>query len=400
MLVRPQHYSLSIEEVAGQFNTKRAGAKMLPPSSKRVQALSGAMIASTMAQTRGDSTTSGEPSTRSEPSTTITNSLQPHELAQTVAGQRIVIKNTDTQETEYTLERLGNWVYTRTHTHMFTAVLRNGESSPTVAVLMPKLWEHRWRDLPKRELYAAVHTANSWWRRYDMMVNLKHVSLVSCFGADLRCLSLYLQWPGTINLAAACKDDHYTGGPHDARVILADCSQALKYLASHGIVHNSVTPWSITYRPGDRAGAVLTDFDCAMRRSGAADTGLAPVCYAAPETLQHSGSAESDVWSLGVVMLYAMRLTPLPGTPKHTRSLGRSRLDRLKAWHERVVAIRSTLDTPNDGVAEIVGLMLLPEQTTLTAINGRISPSDLGHKTKRWASTEIFSSLIPHSKEV
>ncbi|KAG8157671.1 hypothetical protein KVR01_012333 [Diaporthe batatas] len=401
MLVRPRHYSLSVQEV-GQPIAKRAGGKMLPPPPKRMQSSSGAMVTSTTAQTRGDSTSSAERSAPPQLRATITKSLHPHELAQTESGQRIVMKNTDTQETEYTLERLGNWVYGKTQTHMFTAVLRKGESSPTVAVLMPKLWESAWRDLPKRELYAAVHTANRWWRQYDMMVNLKHPNLVSCFGADLRCLSLYLQWPGSINLASASKDDHYTGGPDDVRVILADCSQALDYLASHGIVHNSVTPWSIAYRPGDRAGAVLTDFDCAMRRSGVDDTRLAPVCYAAPETLQHSGSVYSDVWSLGVVMLYVMRLSALPGTPKHVRTLGQCRLDRLKAWHENVVAIRATLDTSDNDVAGIVALMLMPEETTLTgsnAGNGRISPSALGRETRRWASTKIFSPPTPHSAE-
>lgn len=173
MLVRPRHYSLSVE-VAGQSITRRTGAKILPPPSKRVHASSGAVVASRMAQTCEDLATSASAPPDSQ--TAITKSLRPHELSQTESRQRIVIKNTDTQETEYTLERLGNWVYSRTHSHMFTAVLRNGESSPTVAVLMPKLWENAWRDLPKRELYAAVHTANSWWRRYDMMVNLKHVS--------------------------------------------------------------------------------------------------------------------------------------------------------------------------------------------------------------------------------
>ncbi|KAG6358152.1 hypothetical protein INS49_014036 [Diaporthe citri] len=177
MLVRPRHYSLSIEELVGQSTAKRPGTKMLPSPSKRSEASSGAAILSTMAQSHGVSSASAEPPVPPNPQATIAKSLQPHQLAQTKAGQRIVIKNTDTQETEYTLKRLGRWVYSRTHTDMFTAVLRNGESSPTVAVLMPKLWEKAWRDLPKRELYAAVHTANSWWKRYDMMVNLRHVSL-------------------------------------------------------------------------------------------------------------------------------------------------------------------------------------------------------------------------------
>jgi len=89
-------------------------------------------------------------------------------------------------------------------------------------------------------------------------------------------------------------------------------------------------------------------------------------------------------------MLYVMRRVALPGTPKHVRGLGHGRLDRTKAWHEEVVAIRATLDT-DDELAEIVALMLVPEQTTPTGSNvsgGRISPSDLGRKTKRWASTQ------------
>ncbi|POS69995.1 hypothetical protein DHEL01_v211610 [Diaporthe helianthi] len=173
MLVRPRHYSLSVE-VADQSITKRSGGNIPLPPSKRVQASTGAVVASRMAQTWENAATSESSPPESEKA--ITKPLRPHELSQTKSRQRIVMKNTDTQETEYTLERLGNWVYSKAHSHMFTAVLRNGNSSPTVAVLMPKLWENAWRDLPKRELYATVHTANSWWKRYEMMVNLKHVS--------------------------------------------------------------------------------------------------------------------------------------------------------------------------------------------------------------------------------
>lgn len=128
-----------------------------------------------------------------------------------------------------------------------------------------------------------------------------------------------------------------------------------------------------------------------MTQSGAAKPQLTPVCYAAPETLQHGGTVHSDVWSLGVVMLYVTRRIALPGTPKHVQSLGQCRLDRLKAWQEEVVSIRGTLDTSDDEVTEIVALMLAPEQTTVTGSHGsdgRISPSDLGRKTKRWASTK------------
>ncbi|KAI0546627.1 kinase-like domain-containing protein [Xylaria curta] len=219
-------------------------------------------------------------------------------------------------------------------------------------------------------------------------------NLVACLGADLRYLSLHFEWPGVRPLGSAwIRDTYFTGELHDASTILADCAQALSYLSSHAIVHNNVTPYTIVYvRAGAKGKAVLTDFDCAMSTSGTYDSTISNPCYVAPEAIKQN-SEYADVWSLGIVMLFAMKVTGLPGTPEHIRTLGKNREQHMTSWHKQVDEFASTMNTSVDStegseLRQIVKLMLEATimDTESETASVRISPTELGNRTKKWAS--------------
>lgn len=92
-----------------------------------------------------------------------------------------------------------------------------------------------------------------------------------------------------------------------ATPMLGRLLRALRLVHHRGIVHNDVKPANIIVEP-DLTGVVLVDFGVSSARPGARSVapGLTPA-FAAPEVaMGHPPLPESDLYSLGLTMLWAL----------------------------------------------------------------------------------------------
>lgn len=107
------------------------------------------------------------------------------------------------------------------------------------------------------------------------------------------------------------KPGTFTGTVKDAVRVLGDMASALAYLSKQRILHNDVKPDNIIYDGGGPRGAVLVDFGlathCGHRTQGGS------CWYIPPECLDDMfREPPSDVFALGVTMLFLLGQMPLP----------------------------------------------------------------------------------------
>lgn len=106
-------------------------------------------------------------------------------------------------------------------------------------------------------------------------------------------------------------DRKFRGTPAQAQCILYDIARALQYLRREKILHNDIKPPNILFN-GKKA--VLIDFGIGTFDGSRASNGGTP-WYVAPEYSNiHERKAPSDIWALGIVMLFALRRIGLPDT--------------------------------------------------------------------------------------
>ncbi|KAF3810403.1 Serine/threonine-protein kinase ULK1 [Colletotrichum gloeosporioides] len=161
----------------------------------------------------------------------------------------------------------------------------------------------------------VIRQADMWLREYQSQDDLRHESIVKLYGGDARYLSLYMEHVDAKDLAAKGVwrnhlDHSFTGTRADAFAILRDIAGALHYLHSKSLVHNDIKPANILYSPS--RGAVLCDFGLSTHTSGPVTTGGTPY-YIPPEFIgKKLRGPPSDVWALGVTMLYVLGKIPFP----------------------------------------------------------------------------------------
>ncbi|OLN81867.1 Calcium/calmodulin-dependent protein kinase type 1 [Colletotrichum chlorophyti] len=161
----------------------------------------------------------------------------------------------------------------------------------------------------------VIRQADMWLREYQSQDDLHHESIVKLYGGDARYLSLYMEHVDAKDLSAKGfwrnqVDQNFMGTRADAFTIMRDISGALHYLHSKGLVHNDIKPANILYSPS--RGAVLCDFGLSTHTSGPVTTGGTPY-YIPPEFIgKKLRGPPSDVWALGVTMLYVLGLLPFP----------------------------------------------------------------------------------------
>ncbi|CAJ2500778.1 Uu.00g036310.m01.CDS01 [Anthostomella pinea] len=228
----------------------------------------------------------------------------------------------------------------------------------------------------------VIRQADIWLREYQSQEDLKHESIVKLYGGDARYLSLYMEHIDGKDLAARgvwreTSTDQFIGDRTDAIRILRDISGALHYVHSKRRIHNDIKPANILYSR-DR-GAVLCDFGLSTRIVDPATNGGTPF-YVPPEFIgQKLRGAASDVWALGITMLYVLRKIAFPdarGRQGHPKQLywmiadlnrkpaahstrGSSAVAQMQQWLGEVYDARAKLN-PRDKMEFLVLQMLTP----------------------------------------
>ncbi|KAI0190139.1 kinase-like domain-containing protein [Xylaria flabelliformis] len=162
--------------------------------------------------------------------------------------------------------------------------------------------------------YDIVTRGQSWEREIKAHSGLQSDHIAKLLGGDGRIHALYIEKIDGKDLCDRNWCDYqngkrFRGTLANAQCILYDMARALKYLRGEKILHNDIKPSNIIF---DGMKAVLIDFGHATRDESRACTGGTP-WYVPPEYLQfQERKAPSDVWALGIVMLFVLRQIVLP----------------------------------------------------------------------------------------
>lgn len=158
----------------------------------------------------------------------------------------------------------------------------------------------------------VIRQADTWKRESTTQEDLKHVSIVRYYGGDARFLSHYMEHVDAKDLSGwrEVNSHIFKGDREDAARILRQIADALRYVHSRDIVHNDIKPGNILYSRDK--GAFLCDFGMATPVNSKLPVGGTPY-YIPPEFIgMNKRGPPSDVWALGVTMLYVLRKISLP----------------------------------------------------------------------------------------
>ncbi|KAG5928924.1 hypothetical protein E4U42_007629 [Claviceps africana] len=173
-----------------------------------------------------------------------------------------------------------------------------------------RMWEKEKRLLQSLD-HVSSHQAHCQWRTFQTDLTAQP-SIVKSFGADARFFSIFIEYLPHPDLAGMMSEPGYMfkGTTDDAIRVLGDMASALVYLATQKILHNDIKPANILY-DGAR-GAVLIDFGLASSVEDKMCTGGTP-WYVPPEFKRVAERGpKSDIFALGVTLLYLLKKTPLP----------------------------------------------------------------------------------------
>lgn len=186
----------------------------------------------------------------------------------------------------------------------------------------------------------------------------------------------YLPYPDLSGWIKTTISDRYlfSGNIDDARRVLRDVASALVYLEEQQVLHNDLKPGNIIY---DRErGGVLIDFGLACTPRDACNGGTP--WYLPPEFIE-DGRREfaSDVFALGVTMLYLLQRTRLPDVTEPGWLIPHVFTDvtqdrKMRAWLEKVDRLAQRLGIT--GIEPVVRAMLDEEP------GQRISAAEIGRR--------------------
>lgn len=244
-----------------------------------------------------------------------------------------------------------------------------------------------------------IRQAESWHRETQSMLRTQeepgNPSIVKFYGGDARFLSIWMEYvEGATDLTApkwrAKGTDLFIGTRDDAFRVLRDISSALSHIHYRKLVHNDIKPGNILYSR-DR-GAVVCDFGLSTPMNNSPTGGGTPY-YLPPEFIgAKARGPASDVWALGVTMLYLLKKIPFPdgrGRKHHPRPLywqiagvnnpsarermgnGQPAIDQMREWLMEIFAAKDELLNRDDLLERTVRDMLAPQparRITMAAI--------------------------------
>jgi tRNA A-37 threonylcarbamoyl transferase component Bud32 len=266
-------------------------------------------------------------------------------------------------------------VYTATHSHVPDNIV-------TVKVLKTRVANSN--DKPQVHERNVIRQADMWMRECQSQEDLKHDSIVRYYGGDARFLSLYMEHVDAQDLTAVPQwrnkaNDEFQGSREDSLRILHDIASALNYIHGRKLVHNDIKPANILYSP--ERGAVLCDFGLSTLAANSPGGGGTPY-YVPPEFIgRKMRGPPSDVWALGITMLYVMRKIAFPDSRArrhHPKPLywqiagvnnpamphkqfgnGQPATNQMRDWLTEIYEAREKLN-PKDRLERLVKEMLLP----------------------------------------
>ncbi|KAI1119259.1 kinase-like domain-containing protein [Nemania sp. NC0429] len=163
-----------------------------------------------------------------------------------------------------------------------------------------------------------ISRGGSWEAEMRVHLRIHSDQIVKLLGGDARIHVLFLEnidaWDLSHEKWYDRDTDHKFRGTRDhAQYILYDMARALQYLRKQEILHNDIKPPNILFN-GKKA--VLIDFGLGTFDGSRASNGGTP-WYVPPEYSiesfeEQKREAPSDIWALGIVMLYALRRIRLP----------------------------------------------------------------------------------------
>ncbi|KAJ4329816.1 hypothetical protein N0V87_010541 [Didymella glomerata] len=161
-------------------------------------------------------------------------------------------------------------------------------------------------------LYAA---ARNWERETHILSGLDHPNIIKCLEFDSDSRSIDFEYGGKDLSKFQTKTCLFDVARDLDRVQILICTQtasALEYLHHEKqLIHCDIKPQNILLSD-DHQSVKVCDFGCAQasKRTG---SGGGTHHYIAPEyLLEQERNLASDVWSLGITMLYVLGLIPLP----------------------------------------------------------------------------------------
>lgn len=265
-------------------------------------------------------------------------------------------------------------VYAASHSHVPDNIV-------TVKVLKTRVAPSNEKPLAHER--NVIRQADMWLRESQSQEDLEHDSIVQYYGGDARFLALYMEHVEAPDLGSAArwrnKADEFTGSREDAWRILCDIAEALAYIHGRKLVHNDIKPANILYSP--ERGGVICDFGLSTLAVNSPTSGGTPY-YIPPEFIgKKLRGPPSDVWALGITMLYVLRKIPFPDSRArrhHPKPLywqigginnpavaykqhgnGQPAVSQMRDWLSEIFEMREKLSS-RDRLERLVKEMLTP----------------------------------------